>query len=456
MSTPVRGADGPLGYAPRWARASGSERADTALDSRARSATPVQELPQDLKPPRIVTSPRDAASTRDIASSTRDIASGRDHLSSGRETAPAPDAPFGLDAEPAAEPASHWDTKPSRAPATVQAQASAPDTHWKRKKRSVVFEGDAALRELRSRLASAPDQTPEPPLYQAKTPIFAAVARLVGVVVLAAAGALGFLWITSPHGAPTQVASKGGSGDVSLVTYRGLEAQPKPQSAAENAAAQRAPDALPSGSPWAVANYNNVTDGVVGTPPATLAPRPPGPPRAPASRVTTPPPAAPAAIAPTPPPAALPPMPAAVAPAPPPVAPTPVALPPAAASVPAPKTPASVITTPVVSAPPPAAMSTTAASDRDEVAALLARARTYLSAGDVAAARLVLRRAAELDDAQAALALGGTYDPTVLKRLGIVNFQADPALAREWYRRAGQLGSPDASLRIEQLVRTDH
>jgi TPR repeat protein len=101
-------------------------------------------------------------------------------------------------------------------------------------------------------------------------------------------------------------------------------------------------------------------------------------------------------------------------------------------------------------------MSTTAASDRDEVAALLARARTYLSAGDVAAARLVLRRAAELDDAQAALALGGTYDPTVLKRLGIVNFQADPALAREWYRRAGQLGSPDASLRIEQLVRTDH
>ena len=100
-------------------------------------------------------------------------------------------------------------------------------------------------------------------------------------------------------------------------------------------------------------------------------------------------------------------------------------------------------------------MSPAAASDRDEVAALLARARTYLSAGDVAAARLVLRRAAERDDPQAALALGGTYDPIVLKRLGIVNFQADPAQAKDWYRRAAQLGSADASLRLEQLVQTD-
>jgi len=95
-----------------------------------------------------------------------------------------------------------------------------------------------------------------------------------------------------------------------------------------------------------------------------------------------------------------------------------------------------------------------ATPDRDEVAALLARAHTYLTAGDVAAARLVLRRAAERDDPHAALALGGTYDPTVLKRLGIVNFQTDPALAGEWYRRAAQLGSADASLRLEQLVQT--
>jgi TPR repeat protein len=106
-----------------------------------------------------------------------------------------------------------------------------------------------------------------------------------------------------------------------------------------------------------------------------------------------------------------------------------------------------------VSAPP---RPTPAVASPDEVAALLARARTYLAAGDVAAARLVLRRAAERDDAQAALALGGTFDPIVLKRLGILNFQGDPAQAREWYRKAAELGSPDASLRLEQLVQTDH
>jgi TPR repeat protein len=80
------------------------------------------------------------------------------------------------------------------------------------------------------------------------------------------------------------------------------------------------------------------------------------------------------------------------------------------------------------------------------------RARTYLAAGDVAAARLVLRRAAERDDPQAALALGGTYDPTVLKRLGIISFHADPSQARDWYRKAAALGSADASLRLEQLA----
>jgi len=104
---------------------------------------------------------------------------------------------------------------------------------------------------------------------------------------------------------------------------------------------------------------------------------------------------------------------------------------------------------------PSPATSVAAAPDWDEIADLLGRARTYLSSGDVAAARLVLRRAAERNDPQAALALGGTYDPTVLQRLGIVSFQADAARAREWYRKAKELGSADASVRLEQLVQTD-
>jgi hypothetical protein len=55
--------------------------------------------------------------------------------------------------------------------------------------------------------------------------------------------------------------------------------------------------------------------------------------------------------------------------------------------------------------------------DRDEIAVLLERARTHLSAGDVAAARLVLGRAAERD-VRAALDLGGTYDPTRVEACG--------------------------------------
>ena len=109
---------------------------------------------------------------------------------------------------------------------------------------------------------------------------------------------------------------------------------------------------------------------------------------------------------------------------------------------------------PSLAAPAPSP-STAASPDRDEVAALLTRARSYLSAGDVAAARKVLRRAADRDDAKAALALGGTYDPVVLRRLGIINFHSDPAQARDWYRKAAELGSADASLRLEQLAQTD-
>jgi len=357
------------------------------------------------------------------------------------------------------------------------AEDSATESLWKRKKRPPIFEGDAAMRDLRARLALAPDQMPEPPLYQAKAPIFAVVARLMGVMVLAAAGALGFLWVTAPHAAlpDGQVAGQTG-GEVALVSYRGIEvSQPAPS--AENVRTERVPEAQASSASWKMANYTrDITDGV-GNPPAALAPRNPVPaaPRAPAARVSPPQPAVPtpqpAVAIPAPQPAvAIPaPQPAVAVPAPQPAAAVPapqpvvaVPAPQSAVAVPAPQ-PAVVAPAVRVPVPPTAARmaapapspSTVASPDRDEVAALLTRARTYLSAGDVAAARLVLRRAAERDDAQAALALGGTYDPVVLRRLGIINFHSDPAQARDWYRKAAELGSADASLRLDQLVQTD-
>jgi hypothetical protein len=379
--------------------------------------------------------PREAVTSREAIPDREKVA--RRDLLSTPQIAPH-EAAYELDDEPFAEPASHADTQ--------SPQVSRSGSFWKRKRRSAAFEGDTALKELRSHLASAPDHTPEPPLYRAKTPIFAAVVRLTGVMVLAAAGALGFLWITAPHGAPPQVVSKLGGTDVALVSdppvsYRGLEAPQSFSRAPGDVAATRTPDAPPSTTPWAAANYPRDAADAIGAPSAALAPRVAVPPRVP-SRVAAPPVAAQpasAATPPVPPPA----EPALSAAAPLPVVPAPVA-----------KAPVPVITAPV--SVTPAATPPNATRDRDEIATLLVRARTYLSAGDVAAARLVLRRAAERDDPQAALALGGTYDPIVLKRLGIINFHADPAQAREWYRRAAELGSPDAALRLEQLVEADH
>ncbi len=134
MSTPVRGANGPLGYAPRWARTAESGRADTALDAKRRTPTPLQES-QDFRPPLVVMSLRKTVSPQEMV--------------------PFEDA--GSEPEAAREPAS---------------------------------------------------------LYAVKTSIFAAVGRLVRVMILAAAGALGFLWLTAPRGAPPPLASNPGGGEV--------------------------------------------------------------------------------------------------------------------------------------------------------------------------------------------------------------------------------------------------
>ena len=102
-------------------------------------------------------------------------------------------------------------------------------------------------------------------------------------------------------------------------------------------------------------------------------------------------------------------------------------------------------------APPPAAAPRIAHEDR---VTLLARGRTQLANGDVSAARLAFRRAAEGGDAQAALALGGTFDPLVLRSLGAIGVAADPDQARGWYRRAAELGSRDAPQRLNQLAQS--
>ena len=89
--------------------------------------------------------------------------------------------------------------------------------------------------------------------------------------------------------------------------------------------------------------------------------------------------------------------------------------------------------------------------DAAELASLMTRAKALLATGDISPARLLLERAAEGQDPNAAMMLAETYDPAVLGAQDIRNVTPDPAMARKWYQRAAQLGSPDAQRRLSQL-----
>jgi len=90
--------------------------------------------------------------------------------------------------------------------------------------------------------------------------------------------------------------------------------------------------------------------------------------------------------------------------------------------------------------------------DQRAVSPLVARGKELLRNGDFSSARLVLRRAAEAGDADAALTLGATYDPNILTRLGIRSQVANVELAVMWYKKAQELGSTEASSRLNMLT----
>jgi TPR repeat protein len=89
--------------------------------------------------------------------------------------------------------------------------------------------------------------------------------------------------------------------------------------------------------------------------------------------------------------------------------------------------------------------------DADELAALLNRAKGLIALGDIASARLLLERAADAREASAALLLAQTYDPAVLGMQDMRSISPDPAMARDWYRKAARLGSSDAKQRLAQM-----
>lgn len=123
-------------------------------------------------------------------------------------------------------------------------------------------------------------------------------------------------------------------------------------------------------------------------------------------------------------------------------APAPAGAAPLAALAPVP-----VTAPPVAAAPSPQARQV----DPEEIASLMQRAKGFLAAGDLMSARLLLERAADFQQPDAALLLAQTFDPDVLGTSDVRNTTPEPAKARAWYQKAAQLGSADAQRRLAQL-----
>jgi len=106
---------------------------------------------------------------------------------------------------------------------------------------------------------------------------------------------------------------------------------------------------------------------------------------------------------------------------------------------------------PAPPAPPPPILRSL---DQAEIEMLVKRSEALIAQGDIAAARLMLTRAAEAGDARAALVLAGTFDADILRKLGVLGVAGDAAQARIWYAKAAEYGSGEASRRLEQLAQS--
>jgi hypothetical protein len=90
--------------------------------------------------------------------------------------------------------------------------------------------------------------------------------------------------------------------------------------------------------------------------------------------------------------------------------------------------------------------------DPDELPSLLRRGDDFVNFRDLSSARLLYRRAAEAGSVHAALALAGTFDPNVLKKLGFPENVGEVTKAHLWYELVQQLGSAEAPQRLQQFA----
>jgi hypothetical protein len=86
----------------------------------------------------------------------------------------------------------------------------------------------------------------------------------------------------------------------------------------------------------------------------------------------------------------------------------------------------------------------------DDARRLCAEGLVAFAKGDIASA--LLQRSAEGGDARALMVLGDTYDPTTLRRLGVIGLKGDEVTARNYYSRALAAGVGGARARIAALA----
>ncbi len=96
--------------------------------------------------------------------------------------------------------------------------------------------------------------------------------------------------------------------------------------------------------------------------------------------------------------------------------------------------------------------SATLAIPIDEARRLCAEGLVAFAQGDIATARAFFVSAAEAGDPRALVALGDTFDPATLSRLGVVGLKGDGAKARDYYARALAAGAGGARERLASLA----
>jgi hypothetical protein len=268
------------------------------------------------------------------------------------------------------------------------------------------FSGDRAMSRLRRQLALHPDKVPEPPEDAARG-VLPIVLRFCGVGGAAALVAWAMVSIPGTHQAvePT----------VPATFSPPQTARAKDPGRTVTARTQPLEQVATTGEP----------PRQIAPRPADLAPSPP-PPSVPQSQTGQARAAAPAAVAAT------------------------SAAAPAAAATP----PTAAMPAPAPAAAPAAAANAAVRLDSEEIETLVKRGKDFLANGDLASARLLLRRAAEAGSAAAALALGATFDPLVIARLGAIGAAPDVAKARRWYEKAAELGSDAAAQQLAKLTQS--